>query len=108
MLQATTGHMVCGRDMILNTPSIADWGDIMLRKKKIIDKNNQLENKNRKRHTYRILHKVLLHNQKQNKYEKTYVGPYLITQVWTNENFAMHWVAVQERINIRWIIPYHE
>ena len=57
-LQATPGRLVFGRDMILNTPFLADWEAIRLRKKKIIDKNNQIENKNRRPHIYRIRDKV--------------------------------------------------
>ena len=34
--------MVFGHDVILNTPFIADWGAIRVRKNKIIDKNNQI------------------------------------------------------------------
>ena len=40
------GQLVFGRDMILNTPFIADWKSIRLRKQKMINNNNQLENKN--------------------------------------------------------------
>ena len=53
----------------------------MLRKQKIIYKYNQLENKNRKPHTYIIRDKVLVSNKKSNKYEDLYIVPYLITQV---------------------------
>ena len=75
--------------MILNTPFIANWEAIMLHKQKILDKNNQLENKHRKLHTNRIWDKVLVRNKKVNKYEKPYVGPYPITQVWTNRNITI-------------------
>ena len=44
-LQATTGHLFFGRGMILNTLFIANWEDIRLHKQKLIDKNNQIENK---------------------------------------------------------------
>ena len=59
-LQATPVQLVFGHDMILNTPFIADWVAIRLRKQKIIDNNNQLENKNRKPNIYRIRDKVLV------------------------------------------------
>ena len=52
--------------MILNTPFIVDWEAISPRKQKIIDENNQLENKNCKLHTYRLQDKVLLRNKKVN------------------------------------------
>ena len=53
-LQYTPVHLVFGFDMILNNPLIAYWEAIRLLKQKK-GKNNQLENKNRKTHLYRIL-----------------------------------------------------
>ena len=75
--------------MILNTPFRADWEVIKLRKQKIIDENNKIENKNRKPYRYIIRDKVLLRKKKSNKYEEPYVGPYPITQVWTNGNVTL-------------------
>ena len=77
---------------ILSTPFIADWGSIMIRKKIIIDKNNQLENKTCKPHTYITRDKVLVRKNKSNKYKETYVS--------TNRIVTMRRGAVQERINI--------
>ena len=57
--------MVFGHYMILNSPSIAYWEAIRLIKQKIIDKDNQFENKNRKPHIYRIQGKVLVRNKNQ-------------------------------------------
>ena len=76
--------MVFGCEIILNTPFISDWGDIRQSKKELIDKNNQLENKNCKLHTVIIQEKLLARNKKANKYEGLYMGPYPITRVWTN------------------------
>ena len=45
IIQATPGQLVFGRDMILNTPFIADWETIRPRNKNLIDKNNQIEKK---------------------------------------------------------------
>ena len=39
MLQATHVQLVFGSDMILNTPSIADWGGISIFKQQLKDKN---------------------------------------------------------------------
>ena len=44
-LQAMSDQLVFGCDMILNAPFISDWEAIKIRKKKIIDRNNQIENK---------------------------------------------------------------
>ena len=60
----------------------------------MIDKNNQIENKNRKPHIYRILDNVLVRNKKANRHEETYAGPYMITQVLTNGNVTILWGAV--------------
>ena len=38
MLQATPVQLVSGFDVMLNTPFIADWGDISRRKQQLIDK----------------------------------------------------------------------
>ena len=107
-LQATPDQLVLGRDMILNTPIMAKWGSIRLRKQKIIDQNNQLENKNRKPHTYIIQDKLLVHKKKPDRYEEPYADPYLITQLWNNGNVTIRQGAGQECINIRWIKTYHE
>ena len=95
MLQTTPSQLFFLRDIILNTPSVAEWGAIRQRKKQLIDKNNQVEKKYRKPHTYRIQDKVLVRNKKGKKYEETYVGPYPITQVYTNGNISIRQNAVQ-------------
>ena len=107
-VQATPGQMIFGRDMMLNTPFIADWEAITLRKQIIIDKNNQIKNKNCKPHTY-ITHKELLVcNKQENMCEEPYVRPYLVNQVLTNGNVTIRWGNVQEWIKIIWIKPYHK
>ena len=58
------GQLVFGRDMILNTPFIDDWEYIRLRRQNVVDKNNQLKNKNRKLYLYRIGNKLLAHLKK--------------------------------------------
>ena len=73
-----------------------------------MEKSNQLENKNRKPHTYRIRYKILVRNKRVNKYEEPYVGPYPITQVSKNVNVTICLGALQERINMIWIKPYHK
>ena len=67
-------------DIILTTPVISDWEYIRKQNKKLIDKNNQLENhKPHTYRTYRIRDKVLVRNKISNKYEDPYLGPYPIT-----------------------------
>ena len=49
-----------------------------------------------------------MRNKKLNRSENTHVGPNPIIQLWTNGNITIRQGAVKERINIRWIKPYHE
>ena len=43
--KSTPGQLVFGRDTIINSPFIADWGDIRMCKQRIIYRRNQIENK---------------------------------------------------------------
>ena len=97
--------MVFGSGIILNTAFIEYWEATRLNKQKIIDKNNLLENKkvNCTCIKYNIKYECV---KKLNKCEEPYVGPYPITQLWTNRNVIILRGAVQERINIKWIKLY--
>ena len=99
MLQATPDQLVFVRDMILKPSFIAYREAVRLREQKIIDKNNQFENKNRKPHTFRIRDKLLVRNKKANNYEEPYVGPCLTIQVWNNGNVNIGRGDMQECIN---------
>ena len=59
MLQSTPGQLVFGSDMILNTSFIVHGEAIRRHNQNVIGKNNRIENKKRKLHTYRIWDKVL-------------------------------------------------
>ena len=107
-MQAMPSQLVLGCDVILNTPIIVELEVIRQHKLKLMDKNNQLGNKNFKPHTYKIQYKVLVCDKKTNNYKDPYVCPYPITQVWTNINSTIRQGAVQELINIICIKPYHE
>ena len=63
-LQTMPGKLFSGRNMILNTTSIAYWGAIVILKQQIIDKNNQNENIYIKPHIYRVCEKVLVRDKK--------------------------------------------
>ena len=49
-----------------------------------------------------------MHNKKTNNYEDPYVCTYTITQVWGKSDPTIFWGAIQERIKIIWIKPYHK
>ena len=90
LLPSTPGLLVFGCDMMLNIPFIPIWGAIRRRKKQLIEKNYQLENKNCQLHTYIVGEKLLVRVKTVNKYEEPYKGPYLITKVCTNGDFTIH------------------
>ena len=56
----TPGQLVFGRDMIFNIQHKANWDYIKQRKQALINKNNERENANCTKHTYRVGDKVLL------------------------------------------------
>ena len=84
------GQLVFGCDMMLNIPFIAIWGAIGIRKQQLIEKNNQLVNKNFQLHTYRVREKLLLRDKTVNKYGDPYKGTYPITKVCKNGNSTIH------------------
>ena len=107
-LQATPGQLVFGRDMIFNIKHIANWKSIKERKQKLIDYNNERENKKRIKHKYNIDDKVLLERHDANKYERPYDGPYRVKQVYDNGTIQIKRGSILDTINIRRVKPYKE
>ena len=64
------------------------------------NKNNQNKNNNCKPQKYIVREKV--------KDEDPYKGPYPIIQVLSNGNVAIRQEAIQDRINISYVNPYHK
>jgi len=106
-LMKTPGQLVFGRDMLLNVQHTANWEFIRKRKQHLIDKNNELENKKRIRHTYHVGDLVMLRKGTENKYEQPYSGPHSILQVNTNGTVRLQIGAVADTVNIRRIEPYN-
>eukprot|EP00957_Ditylum_brightwellii_P193984 14773689-Ditylum_brightwellii.AAC.1 len=67
-MQATSMHLVIDRDAILNVKHEAVWNYIKQRRKSLISKNNEQENKKRKTHNNQIGDKVLLKDNRATKY----------------------------------------
>jgi len=104
-LQATPGQLVFGRDMIFNIQHEANWKAIMDRKQQRIDKNNRDENSKRIVRDYQVGDKVLLERHDARKMERPYVGPYKITNIYTNGTVTIKKGSVYQRHNIRRIHP---
>jgi len=107
-LKASPGQLVFGRDMMFNIKHVANWHAIKLQKQKMIQKNNQKENKARYPYQYRVGEKVLLLRDQPNKYERPYEGPYEIKEVKTNGTVRLQMGAVLDTVNIRRLQPYKE
>ena len=93
--------------MIFNIKHIADWRAIKQRKQKVINENNARENKKCLQHVYRTNDKVLLERYDARKYECPYLGPYKVTEVFTNGTVTIKKGSVYERVNIRRLTPFH-
>jgi hypothetical protein len=99
-LQATPGQLIFGRDMVLNVQHLTDRTAIKAHKQQIIRKNNRIENSKQIPHHYQIGDLVMLENNRANKYEQPYSGPYHITQVNTNGTVPLKINAVMDTVNI--------
>ena len=107
--QATPSQLVFGRDAILNIKFDANWKLIRERKQRAINQNNQMENKKRIPHNFRVGDKVLYRVEWVSKYnENPYEGPYKIVQVNTNGTVRLKKGAVTDTVNIRLLKPYRE
>ena len=106
---ATPAQLVFGRDMILPLRFTADWELIRERRQKEMLKNNAKENSKRIPHTYSVGDKVAKRRPGiLPKLRRKRDGPYEVTAVYNNGTVRIRQGAVQERINIRRLNPYHE
>ena len=93
--------------MIFNIKHVADWEAITQHKQKVINDNNTQENAKCINHSYKIHDKVLLEHHDAQKYESPYLGPFEVTDVFTNGTVTIKNRAVYEHVNIRRLIPFH-
>ena len=106
-LQATPGQLVFGRDMLLDIKCDPDWTTIQQRKQKIVNYNNKRENNKRVPHDYKVGDFVyIIKDGVYRKLEGDKLGPFPITQVFTNGTVRIQRDLVNERINIRRLTPH--
>ena len=108
---STLGHTpaqaVFQRDMIFNMKSIINWKEVSLRKQTQVDKDNQRENKKRVEHDYQVGDRAYI--TKDGIYRKLdgpKMGPFRITNLFTNGTVRIQRGIVNERINIRRLEPH--
>jgi len=69
------GNLVFNRDMFLNTPLIADWHAITLKRKHLINENLMKENQKRRRYDYTPQQRILKNIWKPRKLGIRSTGP---------------------------------
>ena len=112
-LQASPSQLVFGRDHILNIKFEADWKQIRDNKQRMINKNNEQENRKRIKYTYVVGQKVLIKTEQSRKYGKNpYQGPYEVVEVRNNGSLRLKKLigrgAVFETYNLRNVVPFSE
>jgi hypothetical protein len=107
-LGASPAQLVFNRDMFLPIQYVADWTKIRLRKQKKINKSNIRENSSRLPHEYHQGDRVLLTTPGiLPKLNSPRTGPYKVVRVHDNGTVTIRKGHVQQRVNIRRILPYH-
>jgi transposase InsO family protein len=105
--QATPAQLVFGRDAILNTKFEANWAMIKDRKQKLIDLNNQRENRSRINYNYKVEDKVLYKNKTTAKFgEDPWQGPFVVKRINDNGTVWLKMGKVLDTVNIRNIKPF--
>ena len=86
----------------------ANWASIRERRQKEINRNNERENSKRLEHTYKVGDMVSKAKPgKQPKLRRKRDGPYEVVAVYDNGTVKIRRGAVDERINIRRVYPFH-
>ena len=75
--------------MIAPIENVANWRLIYRRKKTLIDRNTDQENRTRSNNHFRVGDQVLIRNNQGNKYDNSYKGPYTSIHMWTNEMISL-------------------
>ena len=107
-LGASPAQLVFKRDMFLPVKYVADWNQIRLKRQKEILKSNKRENASRIAHEYKQGDRVLLTTPGiLPKLSSPRTGPYRVVKVHSNGTVTLEKGHVQQRVNIRRILPYH-
>ena len=106
-LQATPGQLVFGRDMLLNIKFEPNYQTIWQQKQTRINYDNIRENNKRVSHDYKVNdHAYILRDGHYRKLEGDKLGPFRITEIFTNGTVRIQKGLVNERINIRRLTPH--
>ena len=87
-MQASPGGLVFNRDMLLDTPLIADYEAIQGRRQQLIDKSLMISNRKRVDYNYNIRDKVYMKDYDPTNMMQKHHGPYHVQRVYTNGNLG--------------------
>ena len=106
---ATPAQLVFGRDMMFNLTTLVNWKELSIRKQALVDKANLRENKSRVDYDYKTGDLVYITKDGiMRKLDVPKLGPFPITDIFTNGTVRIQRGAVNERINIRRLEPHFE
>ena len=95
--------------MMFNLATLVNWKELSLRKQTLVDKANLRENKSRVDYDYKVGDLVYVTKDGiMRKLEVPKLGPFAITDIFTNGTVRIQRGAVNERINIRRLEPHFE
>jgi hypothetical protein len=96
--------------MVLPIKFMADWGAIEQQRQQEMGRNNRRENASRIRHDCKVGDKIILKKPGKHliKLEAPRTGPHTVTAVYTNGTLRIQKGKVNERVNIRRVLPYFE
>ena len=104
---ATPAQLVFGRDIMFNLQTLVDWKHLSLKKQQSTDVATLRENKHRKDYDYQIGSQVyIIKDGIFRKLDSPKLGPYPVTDVFTNGTVRVQRGPVNERINIRRLEPH--
>ena len=90
---------------MFNLTTLVNWKELSLRKQRLIDRANINENKKRVDYDYQV---YIIKYGIFRKLDCPKMGPFPITEVYTNGAVRIQRGPVNERINIRRLEPHFE
>ena len=105
----TPGELVYHRDMFFDIPVVVDLIAIQEKRQVMIDHNLMKQNQKRREYYYKIGDMVMVKAVNPSKLEPRAIGPYPITQIYTNGSVEIARTPhITERINLRRLVPYKQ
>merc|ERR1712232_637750 len=107
----TPGQMAFNQDMIMHAAIEMNWEDILRKKQKMICKNNELENKKRSGHIFKVGDYVKIIHEKNTHFRPSKLsvpseGPYRIVEILPKGTVKIQRAGYREIVSITRIAPF--